>query len=107
MVLESQRYAEQEGRMGFHTSMEEMTAFIGLLIIMSFTKANEFRIYWQRPFGSPIISQTTSRDRFEELLRNLHFVDNDNVPLPGTANFDPLNKVRPIIDKLKETFAAA
>ena len=47
-----------------------------------------------------------SRDRFFELHRYLHFVDNSTLAAPGTPDYDKLGKVRPIITKLSEQFGA-
>ncbi len=47
-----------------------------------------------------------SRDRFFELHRYLHFVDNSTLSAPGTPEYDKLGKVAPIITTLSEQFAA-
>ena len=45
---------------------------------------------------SPISSRIT-RDRFFELHRYLHFVDNSSLAPPGSPNDNKLGKVQPII----------
>jgi hypothetical protein len=45
-----------------------------------------------------------SRDRFEQLRRSLHFNNNANAQPPGSAGFDKLFKLRPIISNLTANF---
>ena len=46
-----------------------------------------------------------SRDRFREVSRYLHFVDNDTLVPRGEEGHDSLGKVRPLIDHLSTKFA--
>ncbi|CAK9821241.1 PiggyBac transposable element-derived protein 4 [Anthophora retusa] len=84
------------------TNKSEIKKLFGLLIWMGLVKLPEINLYWSK---DPIFAQNfppsvMPRNRFEILLRMLHFVNNEN------ANpEDRLTKMRPIIDKLKENFA--
>ena len=53
---------------------------------------------------SPIASRI-SINRFLDLHRYLHFVDNSTISLPGTPEYDRLGKVRPIVEYLEEKVA--
>ena len=52
---------------------------------------------------SPIANRI-SRDRFWEISRYLHFVDNTTLPPWGSPGYDHLGKVRPVIDHLSKRF---
>lgn len=84
------------------TNKFEIKKLFGLLIWMGLVKLPEISLYWSK---NPVFAQSVpklvmSRNRFELLLRMLHFVNNE------TANIeDRLYKIAPIIQKLKENYA--
>ena len=45
-----------------------------------------------------------SRNRFQLLLKFLHFNDNSNMPAPDDPSPDKLFKLRPLLDHLFEKF---
>ena len=49
------------------------------------------------------IKKIIGRDRLRNLLRYLHFVDGEG-PAKGQPGYDPLFKIRPIIDNLQKSF---
>ena len=51
------------------------------------------------------IADRISRDRFREISRYLHFVDNSTLQPKGSPGYDRLGKVRPVIDHLSKQFA--
>ena len=62
--------------------------------------------YWKRDplvHYSPIADRI-SHDRFRELSRYLHFVDNNTLLPWDSAEYDRLGKVRPLIDHLSQKF---
>jgi len=62
--------------------------------------------YWKRDplmHYSPIADRI-SCDRFRELSRYLHFVDNNTLLPWDSAEYDRLGKVRPLIDHLSQKF---
>ena len=67
---------------------------------------SEIRDYWctDKVLHYAPIADRISRDRFEEITRYLHFVDNDTLPARGEPNFSRLQKVDPIINHLKDRF---
>jgi len=84
------------------TNKFEIKKLFGLLISMGLVKLSEINLYWSKDptFAQSFSPSVMPRNRFELLLRMLHFVNNEN------ANFeDRLYKIRPIIDKLKENYA--
>ena len=56
----------------------------------------------QRSYGP--VADRIPRDRFFEISRYLHFVDNSEILPHSHPNFDRLWKVRPIINMVSETF---
>ena len=62
--------------------------------------------YWKNDelyHYSPIANRI-SRNRFLEISRFLHFVDNDTLSCPGSDNYDRLGKVRTVVNHLAEKF---
>jgi len=81
----------------------EMKTFIGLLLLMGVIYKPSIRMYWSLDtiYSTPIFSQVMKRDRFELIMKFLHF--NDNSTYDATdENRDRLHKVRPLIDGLRE-----
>ena len=57
---------------------DEILAFLGLCIPMGINKLPALRDYWKKDptyYYSPVASRI-SRDRYTDILRYLHFVDN-------------------------------
>ena len=52
------------------------------------------------------IADRISRDRFRELSRYLHFVDNTTLLPRDSAEYNRLGKVRPLIDYLSQKFTS-
>ena len=70
---------------------------------MGHVRKGNLKSYWSSDplLHTPIFSQIMSRDRYLQILRNLHFHDNKEI-----INH-PLVKIRSIIDHLKNKFLAA
>ncbi|CAI6348589.1 unnamed protein product [Macrosiphum euphorbiae] len=102
---QSELYAAQCNQQ-FVTSIEELQAFFGCLIIMGFHKLPTIRSYWSTDanFQVPRISSIMSLKRFLSILRFLHLNNNLTMPKRGHVNYDKLYKVRPLINKLNEKF---
>ncbi len=86
MVRETNRYAEQHIQRQKLTkrsktlqwkpsTSEEMLKFLGIIIEMGLVQMPEIEYYWSKSklFGYEVIQNTMSRDRFELLLKFLHF----------------------------------
>ena len=89
MVRETNRYAEQHRQtqkltkrsktlQWRPTTNEEMLRFLGIILEMGLVQMPEIDYYWSKSklFGSEVIQNTMSRDRFELLLKFLHFSNN-------------------------------
>ena len=109
IVRETNRYAQQvlagSGKT-WQTNLQEIQAYLGFRVLMGITRKPEIRDYWSldnRLHYAPIASKIT-RDRFEEVTRYLHFVNNELLPSRGQQGFHRLQKVLPIICLLKDRF---
>jgi hypothetical protein len=115
MVRETNRYAEQylqtheisrrsKFRQWKPTADEEMLKFFGIIIEMGLVQMPKLKYYWSSSqlYGSEIIRNAMSRERFELLLKFWHFSNNDN----KDSNQDRLFKLKPILDLLKVRFSS-
>ena len=73
---------------------------------MSINSLPSLKDYWKRDptFHYAPIADRITRDRFLEISRYLHFVDNDNLQPRGSPSYDRLGKVRPLLDHFTEKF---
>ena len=67
-------------RSWFDTTPDEMSVFLSMIIIMGLMPKPELKSYWTRDpvLETPFFPNTMPRDRFAELLSNLHFIDNSH-----------------------------
>lgn len=87
-------------------SVEELKAFLGLLICMSIHRLPSLQDYWSSDWvlGVPAFAKVMSRNRFLEIWNNLHLCDNTKMPRVGEPNFDKLFKVREFLNDLNTNF---
>ena len=81
---------------------------MGFMILMGIVRLPTIRNYWNKDavfYCSPVANKIT-RDRFLDLNRYLHFVDNSTLAPPGSPGYDKPGKVRPIIKMIGDLFAA-
>jgi len=108
LIAETNRYASQQRELcNDHSpwnpvSREELMAFVGLVIAMGIVSLPSLTDYWSM---EPMHCHSwfrlvMPRDRFIQILRYIHVVDN-NTALPRTdPRYDKLWKIRPLIDCL-------
>ena len=87
-------------------TIEELQAYMGFMILMGICHLPSIYHYWKTDeffYYSPV-AKRISRDRFFELHRYLHFVENSTLSPPGNPEYDKLGKIRPIIARLLTTF---
>ena len=82
-------------------TIDELMAFIGLVIAMGVVCLPDYRDYWSTDplFSNIWFRSVMSRDHFCEIKRFLHVVDN---LLNSSTNTDKLWKIRPMIELLQE-----
>eukprot|EP00731_Ephydatia_muelleri_P019203 Em0012g28a len=105
IVNETNRYAQQVMDDNSYAKwkrvdLAEMKAYFGFNILMGLVPMPAIDDYWKLDphFNYGPISSRISRNRFREISRFLHFVDNATLPTRGEEGYDKLGKVRPIID---------
>ena len=111
IVRECNRYASQVmGDEKFQEwramNVDKLKAFLGFVILMAIIHLPSTDDYWRRdPFMHyTLIADRISCDRFRELSRYLHFVDNTTLLPRYSAEYNRLEKVRPLIDHLSQKF---
>ena len=87
-------------------TVPELTAYFGFLILMGLVPLPALADYWSKDevFHYKPIASKISRDRFFELGRYLHFADNSTLAPPGSAEYNKIGKVQPLVDSLLEAF---
>ncbi|XP_022160088.1 piggyBac transposable element-derived protein 4-like [Myzus persicae] len=83
------------------TDQQVIKKFFGLMIWMELVQMPTLEDYWSISirYKNNVAQNTMSRNRFELILRFLHFSDNGKAP-----NDDRIYKVRDLINKLIENF---
>lgn len=107
IVLETNRYARQEARRGWHDLTKgELKAYLGILILMSVNPAHHLYLYWSSDsfFNVKEISSVMTFKRFQAIMNSLHFYDNEKIKSKGEEGFDRLAKIRPLVDTLNKKF---
>ncbi|CAF1094970.1 unnamed protein product [Rotaria sp. Silwood1] len=85
-------------------SQHEMEHFIVILIMTGVYSFPTPRFFWMNTTRVESIASVMSRDRFLQIKRNLHVVDNSNQLFINDPNFDRAHKVRPLLNIVKENF---
>jgi len=100
IIPQSIIYAQQNGK-SFTITPDEIKAFLAIMIFMGYHKLPAMRDYWSSDsdMGIEFVQKLMPRQRFEEILRNLHFTDNENANLEDRAY-----KIRSIINHFNESF---
>ncbi|CAK1585629.1 unnamed protein product [Parnassius mnemosyne] len=101
IVRHSVIYAVQKGNPGFTLSDNDIYCFIGILILTGYSPLPRRRMYWEsnEDTHNILVAKSMRRNRFEEILRHFHVVDNINL-CPN----DKMAKVRPLFDLLNKKF---
>ena len=111
IVNQSNKFAlecmgEEKFSIWMKITVQELQAYMGFMVMMGLVKLPSLKDYWKRDemfHYSPIASRI-SRDRFHDLHRYLHFVDNATLSPPGSPGYKKLGKIQPILDALCQSF---
>ena len=84
----------------------DIKIFIAHLLVMSSVHKTALHNYWstQTLSCTPFFGQYIGRNKFQDILWNLHVCDTTNNPPPGSPNHDPLAKVRPLLQMCQTNF---
>lgn len=105
LVYQTNLYSIQRGR-PLNVKRFEILNFIGINFLMGYNKLPSWKHYWATSddLNVPCVSNTMSRNRFDNILSNLHVQDNSLIP---TNNKDKLLKLRPFINYCNEIFSTS
>ena len=83
----------------------ELMAFIGMNIAMGIVSLPTLKQYWSTDqiLGHPWFRNVMCCDRFMEILRYFHIVDNTSAPSRSDPNYNKLWKIQPLITVLQQT----
>lgn len=112
IVDQTNLYAEQkrgpeERSIWYALTVDEFKAWIALTLNMGIVKKPSLRLYWstEAVFKTPFFSAVMARDRYFQIMRYLHFVDNrEEVKDKNAPGYDKLFKVRKLLDLLLPRF---
>ena len=82
----------------------ELWKFFGLHLLMGLLWKPTIKDYWATDplMRTPIFNEMMSRNRFEEILLGMHFVDNEDIRVPKTDRFWILGKIlKSILSKFR------
>lgn len=81
-------------------TLEDVKAFVGFSILMGINILPSLGDYWTRDpsLRYAPVADRISRDRFRDISRYIHFVDNSTLQPNASPNQDRLGKIRPLID---------
>uniref|UniRef100_A0A8C1TF05 PiggyBac transposable element-derived protein domain-containing protein n=1 Tax=Cyprinus carpio TaxID=7962 RepID=A0A8C1TF05_CYPCA len=101
---QSKLYAVMKNGPELKTTPSEIEQFIGLHILMTVVRMPSYRMYWQTATCYDPIATVMGRKRFDNLRTYIHMNDNTNVKQKGEPGYDPLFKVRPVLEKVRANF---
>ena len=100
IALQTNMYAIE-----INVTKAEVEQFFGILMYTGVHKAASYRTHWETCSRVSLIADVMSRNRFETILRYIHFNDNAMMKKKNDEGYDPLFKVRPLLDSLKESLS--
>ena len=103
ILFQTNLYITQRERNVASVTREELYGFLGINMLMSYHKLPSWTHYWNSDHDLSVafVSSVMTRDRFAQILSNLHV--NDNAAIPDD-NKDKLYKLRPLIDALNSNY---
>ena len=112
LEVETNRYAKEVMDSEMYESWKpvdvaDLKAFFGINILMGLNKLPSIDDYWKQ---SPVyhyspIADRISRNRYREISRYLHFVDNSTLASRGSPEYDRLGKIRPLLEQIQSRCA--
>ena len=112
LVAETNRYCEQVGaklsaahpektqRAWDPVNVEVMKSFVGMIMLMGVVTLPRLELYWttKHPRIRPDLCSVMPQKKFEQILSYLYLNDSDNQVPRGEYGYDPLFKVRKLLD---------
>ena len=87
-------------------TVQKLYAYLGFKFLIGLNPKPSIEDYWKKDpiYHYKPISDRISWDRYKDISRYLHFVDNQTLTPRGSPNYDRLGKVRPLLSYLTERF---
>ena len=106
VIPESVRYAHQEGRT-YKLKDEEMKAFIGLNLLMTYHRLPALHLYWSThsEFNIPFLANCMTRDQFMKIRRNMHFNSKEEELLRTDLHRNKACKVCSLLNRMNHAFS--
>ena len=101
LVDETNRYSVEKCGHSINVTRHEMWKYIAITMTMGIVKLPTMRMYWNPSYRIGIIADTMGLNRFETIKRYFHINNNENYVPRGDENHDPLFKVRPLLDYIR------
>ena len=105
IVQQTKLFALQRGK-DMELCIEELMAFIGLNVAMGMLHLPQIKDYWStsKILSTPWFPSIMSRDCFLKILKFLHLVDSTLQKKKGEEGYDPLFKIRFLVDHLAAVY---
>jgi hypothetical protein len=96
-------YSTRGGHRWYRLTIAELLLFFGILMLMVLKKLLSVHLHWSRKhtdlFQSPVIRSAMSWNRFEDVLKYIHLVDNKKVCVDKSdPNYSKIAKTAWLID---------
>ena len=87
-------------------SLPELKAFLGLQIIFGLNPVKQYSVAFSACsfLGNEGVRRTMSQKRFEKLCQYFHVSNRDNEPGRNSDEYDPLFKIRPVMEQMLNSF---
>ena len=86
----------------------EIQRLFGIVLYMGIHKLPSRRMYWATKTCVPIIADSLTRNRYEEILSILHFSNNQEAATdPADPEFNKMYKLQPVIEHFSNVFKAS
>ena len=102
--VEQKTYLIQKAKIGRLKKASEIKRTIGVILYMGICKLPNRRMSWGSWTALHIISESMTRNRFEDIVSILGFNDNKEVIAEGQDGHNKLHKIQPLIDHFKTVF---
>ena len=86
-------------------TVSEIKQIIAIILYMGIFKLPNWWMYWGSRTAVPIISESMTRNRFEDNVSILHFNENKKVIVEGQDTHNKLLKILPLTDHFKTVFS--
>uniref|UniRef100_A0A2C9KGK8 PiggyBac transposable element-derived protein domain-containing protein n=1 Tax=Biomphalaria glabrata TaxID=6526 RepID=A0A2C9KGK8_BIOGL len=115
MVTETNRYAEQQqvakGQRDSQwkpVTAQDIYTFLYINIMFGIHWIPSTKLYWSsdKSWRVPAIADVMGRTRFEKIRQYFHLNDSAHFPPRNSDNYDPLYKIRPLLDHVRSTCQA-